>query len=435
MKILFIIPEIFFVIVDTVVRDLSPKIHAEYLFYKDYKETPILIKNNQTKWDGIIFAGRAPYFFCMQHIVPEVLWSYFPTEGSTFCKALFSATSNGWDIHRISTDSYNFNAIKDYYPENFSQANVKRLEIYQGDVADFSHNENTIEFHIKNYKEHRASGCITPLYTVAEKLKEEGIPTILANPTYDSIRNQICFMQRLYNAQCQSNKKFVVYSINIDYPDESFLNSSSEYQYAVEYRRIAEQIYQYAESIQGAVSEISSREYMLFSDTQSAHFEPQNLSDSFLFNNIRRITSCNVRIGIGCAANVLTAQQQALQAQIRARSTNSSSILYQFPGEDKSGLPFTARSILHADIQDKIFLASQKSQLSSQYINRIHRFVNERNNKNFTAEELAAYLDLGIRSTNRILEKLESAGYITICGQIETGKKGRPKRLLRFEIE
>ena len=62
-------------------------------------------------------------------------------------------------------------------------------------------------------------------------------------------------------------------------------------------------------------------------------------------------------------------------------------------------------------------------------------YLHKKHNNIFTYKELAEHMKINIRSMNRILEKLEEKGFVNVIGQeAASGKKGRPGRLLRFDI-
>jgi len=51
-----------------------------------------------------------------------------------------------------------------------------------------------------------------------------------------------------------------------------------------------------------------------------------------------------------------------------------------------------------------------------------------------TAAELAERLNVKIRHTNHIIERLTTAGYAVQTGMKSTGTKGRPTRIYRIDI-
>ncbi len=437
MKIAFVIPESYVPLVEKAIETVNYAVKPEYLFYDDYKETPALIEGKQQKWDGIIFSGKAPYFYCEKRMCPEVLWGYFPGESNTFLKAVLSASNRGWDIERLSTDSYNPDVIEEAFSEVDKKIDKEKMLHYVGDVTDDYHNDKTIRFHINNYRTKSISGCITRLYTVAIALEKENIPVIFTYPTFESIREQIHFMVKLYNAQHTSNNKFVVVSVKVDYPEEYSQLHVNEYQYALERMKFMEQIYKYAKRISGSVAEVSPSEYWIFADRESIEVDTNNFKQLSLLNYVKDNIPYSACIGIGCGETVLLAQRRAIKARLRVERTRNHNKAYCLLSDEIGNeiSPILTENITSSVDDSRFTTISQESGVGTHTICEIYTFVTERHSENFEAGELAAYLKNSVRNTNRILEKLQDAGYVDVLGQSVNGKKGRPRRLLSFRLE
>ena len=91
-------------------RDFQ-EVEVEYLFYGDYKESPDLLRHRQKDFDAVIFAGSASYFFTESNLRQETAWLYLPREGSAIYRALLLALRRGWDITRLSFDSYEYDML------------------------------------------------------------------------------------------------------------------------------------------------------------------------------------------------------------------------------------------------------------------------------------------------------------------------------------
>ena len=98
--------EIYYQRFTTVFENEFAEIETEYIFYKDYKEAPGLIKDRQRDFDAIIFDGSASYFYTESQLKQETIWLYLPREGSAIYRALLLAYRRGWDITRLSFDTY-----------------------------------------------------------------------------------------------------------------------------------------------------------------------------------------------------------------------------------------------------------------------------------------------------------------------------------------
>lgn len=437
MKIAFVIPSSYVSLVEKAIETVNYTIKPEYLLYEDYKETPELIEGNQHRWDGIIFSGKAPYFYCEKKVAPEVLWGYFPGESNTFLKAVLSASNRGWDIEQLSTDSYNPDVIVEAFSEVDKVIDKEKMLHYIGDVTDDGHNQKTLQFHINNYKTKEISGCVTRLYSVAKALGENNIPYIFTYPTLESIREQITFMVKLYNVQHTSNNIFAVASVKVDYPEEYSQLHLNEYQYALERMKFMEQIYKYAKRISGSVAEVSPSEYWIFADRDSIEVDTKNFKQLSLLNYTQDNIPYSVCIGIGCGDTVLIAQRRAIKARIRVERAMDHNKAYCLLSDEIGNeiSPIVTENIKNNMDDGKFTNIAQESGVGVHTIYEIYTFITERKSEYFEAKELADYIKSSVRNTNRILEKLQDAGYVDVLGQNMSGKKGRPRRLLSFRLD
>lgn len=435
MKIVFVVSENFLPLIQKAVDGLWPGIQAEYLLYSDYKECPGLIRGRQTQWDGIIFAGKAPCFYCEKYLRPEVPWTYFPGESGTLMRALLVASGQGWDLTRLSMDSYDLDMIAGSYEDIGLDAGAVRDLLYLGDVTDMSHNARAINFHLHNLEANKATACVTRLYTVWRELKRERVPVVFAGPTQSSIHEQISFLRRLHDLQSAGASRFTVFLISIDYPAEYTLSLIGEYQCAAERLRLGARIYRYAESVGATALEISSREYIIFSEQPHIQWEAGGLARLELLDTLADSASLTIHIGVGCGETLPAAKELAIKARLRSqKEPGSSAYCLLANGVGQRILP-ERKIVSRVEMDERLLRVARRSGVSLQTVYRIYAFVTDRGNELFTARELAANMGVSVRSANRLIEKLEEARFVKVSGQAPTAEKGRPSRLLLFDPE
>jgi CRP-like cAMP-binding protein len=77
---------------------------------------------------------------------------------------------------------------------------------------------------------------------------------------------------------------------------------------------------------------------------------------------------------------------------------------------------------------------SEKSGVSVNSIYQLKCIMDIYKKDTFTSQELSEEFGNSLRSMNRIIEKLELAGYIEVVGKKIIGKAGRPSRILKLHI-
>ena len=85
-------------------------------------------------------------------------------------------------------------------------------------------------------------------------------------------------------------------------------------------------------------------------------------------------------------------------------------------------------------LDDDLMEMAGKAMLAPGTVRKIKTILELRGNNEITAAELAERLNVKIRHTNHIIERLTSAGYAAQSGTKSTGTKGRPTRIYRIDI-
>lgn len=80
------------------------------------------------------------------------------------------------------------------------------------------------------------------------------------------------------------------------------------------------------------------------------------------------------------------------------------------------------------------FIARETGVGAKTVVKILQTIIRESNNL-FTSQSLADALSISRRSADRIIEKLESAGYAATIGKMACGEKGRPSRVVELFLE
>lgn len=435
MRMAFIIPEDYYSACKKAAESFDGIHEVEFCFYKDYKEAPLIIDGRQKEWDGILFAGKAPYYYSLKRIKKETVWSFFPSEESTFLRALILAFNQGFRITDLSVDSYHRKMVEGALSDIGVPCGEDVFSIYRGDVTAQAYNDRAVEFHIKEIEEKHKKIVITRLNTVEKILKGEGIRTIHALPTFDMVRSQIIFLQKLVEETSGNLDNYLMIVVEMQTAAEYALMYSDEYQRMLHRNNILAYIYEYAQKLQGVVSEISQKEIHIITHKKFVEVQ-ENIFDEFeLLNHLAARFPYIFKIGIGSGSNLLETKRRAMKAAMKVAQYEGSNAYYLF-GEDAGQfiLPFVNEAKKCAGDEQVLYIARQCG-FNVETVHRIQMYLHKKHNNIFTSKELAEHMKINIRSMNRILEKLEEKGFVNVIGQeAASGKKGRPGRLLRFDI-
>jgi CRP-like cAMP-binding protein len=137
-------------------------------------------------------------------------------------------------------------------------------------------------------------------------------------------------------------------------------------------------------------------------------------------------------MGVGRAGSIRQAQIQAEDALRRIHLSDKSRAFCLL--EDNRGFEISPSNgeVSRSTVGSALSSAAQKTGVRVQTLYAIYTFTLERGTDEFTAGELSEYLKISVRSTNRLLEKLEAARYVAVTGQSYDNERGRPSRLMKF---
>ncbi len=432
MKIAFVIHKEYKPVLDQVLNDMWPQVIPEFVMYEDYHDTPGMIHGRQHLWDAIMFAGQGPYECCVRHEPQEIPWDYFRGPAESFFKVLLQVSFNRGDITHLSIDSYHKKVVESAYKEIGYKDEDLHYALYPSDHTNPQYFKNVFQFHHDNWRTGKFSYCVTRLTVVAHELRKAGIPFQFGFPTYDVIREQLQTMLKIHLGHKSRDNVFTVFAIELDRTASRETDYASEYTFALEREKILSQVYRYALQINGSVVEPSVREFLVFSEGDNTNMAQGDYHQLELLNNIGSNTLYTAHMGVGRAGSIRQAQIQAEDALRRIHLSDKSRAFCLL--EDNRGFEISPSNgeVSRSTVGSALSSAAQKTGVRVQTLYAIYTFTLERGTDEFTAGELSEYLKISVRSTNRLLEKLEAARYVAVTGQSYDNERGRPSRLMKF---
>jgi hypothetical protein len=437
MKIAVVAPAGFIDKVNTIIDNEFDQIKHTDIVYREYSEIACKLAHRQKDFDAVLFAGRTLYNYARKYIEPAVMWEYIPRHGSSLLITLLKASQLNYDINRVSFDSYK----KEVLYETYAELNVdsRDLSIYITPERPFeeSYFSDVFMFHQKNYMEGKVSCCITALLDVERMLKEQGIPCVFIEPTINIIRETLVNLHLKYLARESQNSQIVVLAIDINTPEEYSLLNDNEYQFMLDRMKVSEQIYLFAQMIQAAVLEVGHYGYVLFATRNILEVETENFTRIDLFDNINKETLSSISLGIGYGQTVREARYNANQGMAASKKLGKNALCIIYGPNKKVGpVEYEGRKQPDENLIDsKVLKVAEESGISVNSVFKLYGIVKRQKKDRFTAKELAVFFGVSPRSMNRILRKLEEAGYAKVVGKKVMSDAGRPSRIVRLFFE
>lgn len=441
MKIGFVVPrQVYYEKAKAVMEEDYPQHKAEYLLYDNYTDSPDLLRDRQKTFDAVIFGGVAPMQYTGERLPQETIWSAIPKSSSALLRALMEAEQRGWNLARISFDSYSRDFLREVYEEIGCKTDADFEHFSTGILShEASRNESGLEFHTRIFTEGKIDGCITVLYWVHKKLSEMRIPCILAYPPKNSIRQQVEFVMQLHAARNSLPENIAVCLISIDFPAEYSVAHQSDYQFMVERTNILKQVYRFSEQLKGTVVELSPREFMILSTREVIEIATEKYQTWEIIDWMHNNSLQAMSIGVGCGSTVADARKNAGKAMMNSLKFKKNSAHVLADPEKITG-PFFGKKESAAvrnfpvdpNVDEKLLKIADRSHLSVNTVQKIYYFVKCLQHGRFLPKELSDFLNLSRRSTDRILEKLEESGYAFVAGRRMNKSSGRPARIMQI---
>lgn len=421
--------------ISEVVNESFRYIELVRLNYDIYKEAPDIAKRHQREMDGLIFTGTTPFILASKVVQQEVPWEYIPRHGSSLLTVLLeAAVLNGYDISNISFDCYRSDLLYEAYEEIGFSRNEINIYIAEEKILKDDYLDYLFEFHKDNYRKGNVSCCFTGLVNVNKRLLSENIPVFRMTHTSNIIRETITKLKLKHLAYINQSNQIIVLAVEINSPDEQSIINKDEYQIALKNMRVTEQIYLFAKRIQAAVVEIGFGSYLLFSTKSILESETKNLSKIDLLSMINKNTSSTVSIGIGYGRTAREAKYGANLGKERAKKCGGNRVFVVYEGEKILGPINNLESINNeeTEIDEKLLKIAQSSGLGINTIFKLNSIIKQYRLDTVTPKELARLYGVTLRSMNRIILKLEEAGYVKVIGKKPASNTGRPSRVIHM---
>lgn len=401
-----------------------PYIHKE--------DTVEIVKRMAHAVDAILFSGRVPYNIATTQLKIDKPCVYVPHNGSCIYRTLWAIKEKGLPLDTVGFDTIDENEIREIYEElGIDHAKVKVFE-YPGNIQY----EKLADYHLSNWHEDKRYVAVTCLYKTAEILREKGVPVFRVNLTKALIRQMIETV--IYEAESKRLKanQIAAVIIDIDNFKKHIQGYSSEYDVQKLKLKFNEKLIDYAKAIQGAVINIGSDEFMVFSTGGALEGdENESLRRSFK-NEVRKDLGILFSMGIGYGRTAYEAEANGRIGVRHAKEAGGDCVfLVNHMREIQGPLDHDQMLSYALGVTDngEAMAIAERTGLSSKNVTKIMSVI-QKTGPQLTAKDLAFYMNMTERSARRLLATLLKSGDAEVKGEVIDAAKGRPRNvyLLKF---
>lgn len=302
------------------------------------------------------------------------------------------------------------------------------IESYYLQSYDYHKSE---EEYLKEYLERIKKKEINCVFTafgyIYTALKEKNFPVYRVQATDVEIREEFKNLQNTINMTKAENSKISVEIIKI-LRENNILNNilSDKVQFEKE-------LLLYSQEVDGNIQVIGSNEYLIFSNKGLLN-NSKNID--LLLSIIKKYQSKNfyVAVGIGEGNTIFISEKNARKA-LKLSINNGNNNIFFSDGIEIKGPLKEKREIIYKNSSDKKILEiSKKTGVSTLYLEKIKSIIKKQNKNYFTSNELAEFLNISERSTNRVVKKIIETGYASTLEHENSLGAGRPRRKIEFHF-
>lgn len=432
MKIGIIGPETTAVVIERLVEEELPDVQLVLRCSEFFEESAKIAERFQAERDidALLFTGPTNYAYARRRLSPTIPWTYLPHNRLSIMQALFKATTiHHSDLRAISVDRYEPEMMQ----EVLRGVGIHDSVVHQApyDLETYDLERKHLDFHRQLYRSGQVSVCITSMEHICRPLLDEGIPCVRIYPANEIILEQIYHLQVLHMSAAKNQGRLATIAISFDYvfDDERdlYIREWEKMRYQNE---LKERIYAIAQRLEAAVFEGGSGHFFLVTTrdmVENVFLKGHENAKLLQFGH--RSYKYRVWLGIGVGSTMLESRSRAAMALNRAIADRPGTS-YLVESEDSHSGPVESWS--GDSPEHRLERFTQQTHLSVSTLRRLARAVPPQM-QSITALQLSQRLGITLRSTNRILSRLEEAGCITTVGKHTEGK-GRPARELRIAL-
>lgn len=403
--------------------ELTPQIYEASKAEEAYLE----IDKCERECEGLIFTGLGFYNAAIQKRDITLSHTYVPFMTSSIMKALWELFNRYPDCKFISMDVVEDKVeVEDILEEfNLGHVNIQVME-YNHLIPE----NDYLDFHINAHKSQQDCVSITGFGWVNSQIKEQGYPCVRLYSTKSVIINTVNDLLHKIN---EVRIKHANLAVQILYTEGQ--ENISQYRKLEISSAIQSNLIAYLKEIQGSIFSLNWNRYLIFS-TKGAVENNHNILRLKNILDYMKKEGIKVYVGTGLGMTAYESESNADKALEAAINYGDSSMFKV--EENKLEGPILQEDELSYNFiidNEEINRMAEKIDLSPIYIHKINSIKEIHNKDTFTSEELANYLDVSIRTANRIVKKILDSN----CGKevgLETNRTvGRPKKIIQIDFK
>ncbi|OCS83353.1 hypothetical protein [Caryophanon tenue] len=367
----------------------------DYYTYTVPEETPSLLKNLKS-CDVLLLSGTLPYLYAKEQLSQlSIPWMYLKQDDTSIATTLLSLlVQKNIALNRLSIDVMDERFIEHVLCDlqTTKRPFIQTIQLH-------TPYETYITKHVTLWQQQQIDYVVTSIHAVYDALVTQGVPVMRMIDPQSAILRGLYEAKSLSDYAKSESAKIAVIHILFDYSPPAPLLQQMTNLFSSIYQQLDAVRYEFY-TTNGAVQRHATELLQLLQTQQ-------------------------YKIGFGYGHSISQAQEHAKQALKFGQPQQ-----FMVVDEQKKLYDLTQQTGTSIALQTThpfIFEITKATGLSPKNISRLVAFEKVHPHTSFTAQDLADYLQVTRRTTERMLKKLLAHEYVEIVGEEMAYQQGRPR--------
>ncbi|WP_370048584.1 hypothetical protein [Lysinibacillus sp. RC79] len=411
-------------------EQLKERCELTFFTYKKLSEIKPLYLENYLFFDAVVMNGLAHLVLQSSNVMYQIPTYYYMANERDFYKKLFHI-SRKYPSLDFSKVTFDFSGYTDLIKLEELYLKNEEAHIIHLDITDNFY-EELLERHIELNRSGKVDLSITAFSNILDKLSKQGVNAELITASPETILEVFEKVILEVRHKQLSESIMAIGEITGDALIPSKIeNTNAEFNQSL---------------LHTTLLEYSKKNHLtMIIQKQSVHFEiftsqkdlltmTNNFSQDELVEALSENLPFAINIGWGIGQNIDEARKKAHIANHEAHQQEKPSFIITESGQLIS--PNTEEKVVLQMTEEtpELQRLSEKLDISLLLIQKILSVIEKTNTNELSSADIALHLGITIRSSNRILNELESKGVAELIYKKHEKLRGRPKKFYKINF-
>ncbi|MFE1628816.1 hypothetical protein ACFLFF_18925 [Brevibacillus reuszeri] len=382
--------------------------------------------------DVFLFTGPIPYYLGKQKVEERgLLAMYIPTDELAFSVSLNYVTHHRKiPPTRLSIDI----PRREIVTNILSELSIEPENIFIKEFIYTDHHyitQEMVAFHQHNWESGNVDFVLTSVQSVFDELQKKNIPSfrviIPHKNILDTLQRAVTEGELLLSKKSQIATGII--QINADQQGKDVLDEQA-------WKQMQDLLMKFSQKMNASLKMIDRNTFIMYGTKGGIQQITEDYRVFPLIDQLVRLHNTPIHFGFGFGLTAVEAEEHAHIGLYHAKKMGEHAAF--IVTEDKQVIGPLNKSVTKTfqlqSQDDQTLMIAKKTGVSVSAITKMMNFIDLRQNQIFSANDLANYLQVSKRTSERLLKKLVDSQFAEISGEEQPYHKGRPRALYKLLI-